>query len=131
MFPTNDPSKKLFRKKLRNNPTRSEVILWSHLQKSQAGYKFRRQFGVGPFIVDFCCYPLKLVIEIDGITHEDPQVQFRDQVREKFLRKAGYTIIRFSDELVFDDPISVVDAIVIECERIINTTPTPPKRRGF
>lgn len=58
------------RKTLRNNMTKAEAILWRELKKRKMlGFKFRRQFGIGAYVADFYCTELKLVIEIDGVTH--------------------------------------------------------------
>lgn len=59
------------RKELRNNPTKTEKILWAFLKgKKLSGYKFRRQYGVGKYIVDFYCPQMKLAIELDGEMHD-------------------------------------------------------------
>jgi very-short-patch-repair endonuclease len=56
----------VFRKKLRNNMTEAEVILWSRLKGEQMGVKFRRQHGVRSYILDFYCPKCKLAMEVDG-----------------------------------------------------------------
>ena len=56
-------------KKLRNNATKQEKALWKYLNKSQLGYKFRRQQPIGKYIADFFCSELKLIIELDGGQH--------------------------------------------------------------
>ena len=61
----NIKSQKQRRKNLRNNMTKAEIILWSKLKGKQLGYKFRRQHGIGKFIVDFYCPVLKMIIEVD------------------------------------------------------------------
>ncbi len=66
----NKPELKQFRKKLRNNSTSAEAILWTYLkQKQLEGRKFRRQQSIGHYIVDFYCPAEKLVIELDGADH--------------------------------------------------------------
>ena len=66
-------------KELRHDPTRTEVILWSYLRKKPYGYKFRRQHPIGPFIADFYCHSLKLVIEVDGNIHDQKEIQQADR----------------------------------------------------
>ena len=71
------------RKKLRNDMPLAERLLWSRLRNSQmSGNKFRRQYGIGPFIIDFFCPALKLAIEIDGDTHFLPGVPEQDKARD-------------------------------------------------
>jgi very-short-patch-repair endonuclease len=66
------------RKELRLNMPKAEVVLWSRLKGKQLkGLKFRRQYGVGPYVVDFCCPELKLVIEVDGGSHFEPGARER------------------------------------------------------
>ena len=76
-----------FRKKLRNNMPKAEIILWSQLKgKKLDGFKFRRQHSVGPFIVDFYCPKLKLAIEVDGDSHYQEGIEEYDKRREKYIR---------------------------------------------
>ena len=64
---------------LRNAPTSAEKLLWSGLKGKQTGYKFRRQHSLGPFIVDFFCPKLRLVIEVDGATHKEAETQEKEK----------------------------------------------------
>lgn len=67
----NRKSQKLTRRNLRNRPTCSEKIIWHYLCGSNlGGYKFRRQQGIGPYVVDFYCPEAKLAVEIDGDSHK-------------------------------------------------------------
>ena len=61
------------RQSLRANPTKAEEILWRYLRRNQLGYKFRRQFSINNTVVDFCSEQLKVVIELDGWTHDFEQ----------------------------------------------------------
>jgi very-short-patch-repair endonuclease len=81
------------RRKLRNNPTPEEQILWKYLRKNSLGYKFRRQHSIGPYIVDFCCPNKKLIIELDGDGHRNDRDY--DLKRDEALKYTGYTVIRF------------------------------------
>lgn len=84
----------------RNNPTFAEKILWSMLRSKQLGYDFHRQKPIGQYIADFYCHELKLVIEVDGITHTEPEVQENDKRKENYFREIGLNILRFNDEEV-------------------------------
>jgi very-short-patch-repair endonuclease len=87
---------------LRRYPTVSEQILWNHLRARQmVGLKFRRQHPIGPFIVDFVCLSRKIVIEVDGVVHE--QQRAYDKKRDDWLQSQGFTVIRITnDELQRD-----------------------------
>ncbi len=80
------------RKQLRKNMTEEEVILWAYIRKRFPQHKFRRQVGIGPYIADFYCPKVKLVIELDGSQHLDSE---RDVTREKYMNTLGLTTIRF------------------------------------
>ena len=105
--------------------TKSETVLWKHLKSKQLNYKFRRQYGVGNFIADFACATLKLVIEVDGLTHADETVFEKDQVKEKFLKDNGYTVKRYSSEQVFKNLKDVLEDIYHTCEELSERTSSP------
>ena len=91
--------KKDFRRSLRSHMPQAEVILWSKLQRRQlGGYKFRRQYGVGKYIVDFYCPKLKLAIEIDGPSHFVEGAKARDEFRQKYIEGFGIRVVRFTNE---------------------------------
>ena len=91
-----NPNLKEVAKKLRNNSTLSEVLLWKHLKKAQMmGYRFHRQKPIDNFIVDFYCHKLKLIIEIDGSSHEYKGNS--DTRRSERLKSLGFNILRFQD----------------------------------
>lgn len=91
-------------RKLRKNSTPAEIKLWKELlrAKKMLGYQFLRQRPVLNFIADFMCKELGLIIEVDGESHDDYQ-WVKDQSRQKKLEKAGFTVLRFTDEEVFKD----------------------------
>ena len=102
-------------KKLRQEMTKSEVCLWKYAlsAKQMKGYTFNRQRPIGNYIADFVCKKLKIVIELDGISHLFEEVQEKDKEKEDFLSNLGYTVLRFSDEEVLKDMRNVIR--VIEC----------------
>jgi very-short-patch-repair endonuclease len=108
----NSPSKKAFRKILRNSSTPAEAFLWKCLQRRQLlGQKFRRQVSIDRYIVDFYCPEKKLVIELDGDVHFLPTGSDYDYERSKFLEKQGITVIRFENDEVKENLDGVLEAI--------------------
>ncbi len=82
--------------------SKAEACLWKYaLSKRQIfGRQFRRQRPVGKYIVDFVCLPLKLVVEVDGYSHQIPEREVQDRLRQDELQAKGFTVIRFKDEEV-------------------------------
>ena len=108
----NQREKKSFRQKLRNEQTNAEKLLWFQLRARRLdGWKFRRQQGVGDYIVDFYCSEAKLVIELDGDSHFEPGAQDRDNQRESFLNDNGLRVLRFTNRDIYDSLDSVIDII--------------------
>ena len=103
---------KAFRSSLRRRSTSAEAILWNELKsKKLEGRKFRRQHSIGSYIVDLCCPSEKLIIELDGNPHgEYVQIQ-KDTIRDNYLQKLGYTVLRFENRLVFQEPEYILDEI--------------------
>lgn len=87
-------------KQLRNDMTRAETVLWDYLKTKPLGYKFRRQHPIGIYIADFFCYRSKLVIEVDGGVHEQPEVKKYDEERQKMIESEKLTVIRFTNDEV-------------------------------
>ncbi len=86
--------------------------MWGLLRERRLeGLKFRRQYPIGIFIVDFCCRERRLVVELDGEVHDaDPQ-QAWDENRDIYLQQRGFKVLRFRNEAVFDDPDSILQRI--------------------
>jgi very-short-patch-repair endonuclease len=84
-------------KELRRQASPAERRLWQYLANSQLdGHKFSRQIPIGPYFADFVCRAAKLVVELDGFSH-DVRVDY-DKVRTKFIEAQGYSVIRFNNE---------------------------------
>ena len=100
------------RKFLRNNAPEAERELWSKLKGSQVlGYKFRRQYGIGSYVVDFYCADMSLVIEVDGETHvTDDELEY-DRNRQKEIEGLGLKVLRFTNRDVFDNLDGVLQTI--------------------
>ena len=103
---------------LRKNAVKSEACLWKYVlnKRRMGGYSFRRQRPVLGYIVDFVCLRLKLVIEVDGITHHDDGRARYDKIRDMALEKAGYSVMRFSATDVLNEIRSVTNAIEVWIE---------------
>jgi very-short-patch-repair endonuclease len=84
-------------RRLRKTMTPHEVKLWVHLRqlRKREGWHFRRQAPFRWYILDFVCYDAKLVIELDGSHHREPEQAARDRVRDEFLRREGFIVLRF------------------------------------
>ena len=83
-------------RKLRKNSTIQERILWKILRNRQfKNLKFRRQFPIGEYIVDFVCEEKRIIIELDGGQHNEFENIIKDNKRTKFLESEGYKVIRF------------------------------------
>jgi very-short-patch-repair endonuclease len=108
------------RQYLRKNMTKGEKLLWARLRRSRLmGLKFRRQCGIGMYIIDFYCPELKLAIEIDGDVHGYEIRRIHDVDREKSLQKLGIKVLRFTNE-------EVIESINAVLEHILSNHPLPP-----
>ena len=85
--------------------TPTEALLWEHLRDRKFhGLKFRRQHPIGPYVADFFCSELQLILEIDGAVHNNPEQQTRDREREFFLQELGLKVVRISNSQVQSNP---------------------------
>ena len=100
-------------RQLRNNSTKSEIRLWTELLNGKkTGYTFHRQRPVLNYIADFLCKDLKLIIELDGYSHEFEQQWKKDKQRQIELEEAGFKVLRFSDDEVMKDLRNVESEIM-------------------
>ena len=106
-------------KELRNNATKQEKFLWQYLNKSQLGFKFRRQQPIGNYIADFFCPSLNLIIELDGGQHNKKQNIEYDKRRTEFFNKQGYKVLRIWNNDIDNNIEGVVEYIKS------NLTPPP------
>jgi len=113
---------KTFSRRLRNNSTLGEILLW---QKLRAGnirnYTFNRQKPLNRYIVDFYCKPLNLVIEVDGLYHEWDKQKIKDKERQQILEEMGLNFLRFTDQQVRKDMDVVLRTIknwIVEWEEV-------------
>lgn len=122
------------RKDLIKNPTCAEHILWDYLRNRKTGYKIRRQHVIDKYVVDFVCLSKKLVIEIDGGIHNQQKEQ--DELRTQDLNCIGYTVIRFTNDEVYENAGVVAQRIKEELDKIKSMEshkdlPSPSKEGNF
>lgn len=105
---------------LRKNQTDVEQLVWKHLRNRQLyNYKFRRQFPIEPYIADFVCLDLKLIVELDGGQHAS-QIDYDNQ-RTLFLEQRGFKVIRFWNNDVIENTVGVLEAIHLAILEITKT----------
>ena len=114
---------------MRNNPTEPEKRLWRHLSNGQLeGRKFRRQQVMGWFIADFICATAKLIVEVDGDTHEETA----DRVRDKALAEQGYRTLRVTNHDVMSSMDGVLTLISEALRKAESPHPNPsPEGEGL
>jgi very-short-patch-repair endonuclease len=99
-------------RQLRSNLTDAEQKLWQHLCRKQInGWQFYRQKPLGPYIVDFYCAAARLVVELDGSQHFEPEHQEADRKRDEYLRGLGLTVLRFDNRQVLLEMEAVLEVI--------------------
>ena len=103
---------KEYRKNLRNNSTKAESMLWKALHKKKLeSRKFRRQHSIENYIVDFYCPKEKLIVELDGESHNNIINEIYDDGRTLRLKKLGFKVVRFENKLIFEQLDMVLEAI--------------------
>jgi very-short-patch-repair endonuclease len=115
------------RQSLRNNMPPAERLLWGRLRKKQLeGFKFRRQYSIGAFVVDFYGPGLKLAIEVDGASHVGKAAQVYDAERQAFLESKGVRVLRFTNQQVYKE----LDGVVATIAQVVKELRSPPLARG-
>jgi very-short-patch-repair endonuclease len=119
-----------YAKDLRSSMTKAEACLWKYTlrAKQMKGYSFRRQRPILDYIADFACLELQLVIEVDGYTHSLDETINKDIIKQEALEKAGYSVMRFSDNEVLKDMRNVILRIESFIEDREKSTPNPRQR---
>ena len=122
-----DPEHTTRARALRNNATPAERTLWRLLSRHRP--KFTRQLPIGPYIADLACREARLIVEFDGSQHVDSA---HDERRTRFLTGQGWTVIRFWNSEVGDNPSGVAEAILLKAAECLGGThPQPlPSREG-
>lgn len=100
------------RRRLRSHGTPAEAPLWPLLKARRLdGWRWRRQFSVGPYILDFYCPAARLAVELDGAVHDAPARRDYDADRTRHLATVGIRVLRFENRAVFEAPHAVLDAL--------------------
>lgn len=111
----NKQEAKGIRRKLRSNMPKAEVMLWARLKGKQlGGLKFRRQYSIGSYVVDFYCPAVRLVVEVDGETHLDSVAKIQDAERQRAIEAVGLRVIRVLNTDVYQNLEGVLEQILHE-----------------
>ncbi len=105
--------------------TKAEACLWKYVlsRRKLNGKQFRRQRPIDRYVVDFVCLPLKLIVEVDGISHTYDEVVESDETRQLRLEELGFRVIRFTDEEVLTVINRVRENILAVINEIEVSTP--------
>jgi very-short-patch-repair endonuclease len=99
-------------KQLRQTMTRAETLLWRHLKAGRLdGLGFRRQTPIRNYIADFVCFSAKVIVELDGESHDFAERQESDGRRDAFFESEGFRVLRFTNNQVMSNLEGVVEAI--------------------
>ena len=113
----NKRTEKEKRRWLRSNAPTAETVLWSKLRKKHIhGYKFRRQYSVGPYVIDFYCPALKLAVEIHGDSHFLADADTQDKQRQDYIESFGIQFLRFTNEQVYRNLDDVLETIATKTQ---------------
>ena len=122
----NQPAQTIQRRALRNNSTSAEAMLWNMLKLRQLGVKFRRQFSIDRYILDFYSPEIKLCIELDGAPHFTYDGTDYDYERSKYLKEYhGIRTLRFENNEFFKYPEEVLATIKAAIKEQIENQQTP------
>lgn len=119
-----DPQLLEFAKAMRTNATDAEHLMWQLLRaKRFMNLKFRRQHVIAPYIVDFYCHEIGLVIELDGSQHGTDDAIEYDAERTKFLEVLGLTVVRYWNHDVLSRTDVVLEDLWQRCSELKNISP--------
>lgn len=105
--------RKIRARELRRSSTEVEAVLWQRLRDRRvARWKWRRQDPIGPYFADFACREARLVVELDGAHHNEPDAVEYDEERSVFMEAKGWRVIRFSNQEVLYETDKVLNAIL-------------------
>jgi len=110
-IPPYDPKLKELARELRKNMTLGEVLLWQEIRNRKLGFQFHRQVPILNYIVDFYCHELLLAIEVDGQSHDNPDVAVNDLKRQNEIEDEGVQFLRFDEKEIRKNIDGVVQVI--------------------
>ena len=114
-------------KSLRRGMTRAETLLWRYLKAHHLdGMQFRRQTPIGAYIADFCCHSARLIVEVDGETHDFQERQVRDAARDRWFVTQGYRVLRFTN----DDVLSSLEGVIATIRNAVPPSLSLPNKGG-
>ena len=108
---------KNIRRTLRKTATKAERLLWSRIRNRKLQYKFRRQYSIGNYVLDFYCPQLNFAIEVDGATHSNEKEVRHDMVRQKYIENLGIKIKRIKNSDIYEN----LDEVVSDIKDICNS----------
>ncbi len=118
-------------RKLRRTMSYPEVMLWQRLRGKALGYSFRKQHPVGPYVADFCCLSVRLIVEVDGAVHDGDAKAAYDARRDAFIKHNGFRVLRVAATDVQRDIEAVIAAVVALAEAPLHRpSDGPPPRSG-
>jgi very-short-patch-repair endonuclease len=118
-------------KQLRRAMTRAETLLWRHLKAHRlAALGFRRQSPMGNYIADFVAHSRKLIVEVDGESHDFEERIRHDGRRDEWFASRGYRVLRFTNEDVMKNLEGVVLAIDLAAAQVAPPSLTLPRKGG-
>lgn len=112
---------------LRKRTTCFEDLLWAEIRNNKLGTKFKRQYSIGPYIVDFYSSKKKLIIEVDGKEHNKEDAKSYDAYRSGYFKSLGQNVLRFKNEEIISSLIAVVNKIRV----YISNPPSPEAGEGI
>jgi uroporphyrinogen-III synthase len=96
------PTKRI--RELRRSQTEAENAAWHLLRNRNLGLKFRRQYPIDNYVVDFYCFEHRLAVELDGSIHSQPSQMRKDRGKDVYLKSLGIRVLRFPNGVVLEDP---------------------------
>jgi very-short-patch-repair endonuclease len=99
------------RRELRQNATPQEILVWEKLRNRKIGLKFKRQYSIGGYILDFYCAEKRFIVEIDGGIHKTKEAREYDAVRDKYFEELDYKTLRITNDEVENNIDKVIEKI--------------------
>lgn len=113
-------------RELRKNMTDAELYLWSRIRRKQIiNVQFYRQKPLLDYIVDFYCPKAKLIIELDGGQHYEPDHQLKDKEKDRVLKEKGFEVLRFDNLAVLKEIDSVVEVVRLKVVELLESPSIP------